>query len=276
MKKFCLVFAFFFCFCFQATAIEEIDEEETEEESEEQQAENEAKRKKDDKAARIEEARRKMEEQILREEEERVEGEQRAKQEAAARREAELQAQREAAARREAELQAQREAEAARREAERKAEAARWEIERKNMEERKAKTGGSLYWSERSSAMDWYKATNYCRNLREGGYSDWRLPTIDELRTLIKNCPKTVSGGSCRASDKNRCLSVNCMGGRGEYYCEYRKDNLGYYSKLGDSGPLWSVSLRSDDTCCAWQVGFHDADVSGSMKSNNHYVRCVR
>ena len=65
-----------------------------------------------------------------------------------------------------------------------------------------------LQWSNRSpEKMNWPKAIDYCRNLNEGGYSNWRLPDIDELRTLIKNCPKTETGGECKWSEKNGILA---------------------------------------------------------------------
>src|ERR1700733_10029900 len=40
-----------------------------------------------------------------------------------------------------------------------------------------------LTWAARDSSkrMGWHKATKYSRNLRLAGYSDWRLPSIDEL-----------------------------------------------------------------------------------------------
>jgi formylglycine-generating enzyme required for sulfatase activity len=38
---------------------------------------------------------------------------------------------------------------------------------------------------DNGKSVSWHKATKYCRNLRLGGYSDWRLPTIDELEGLV-------------------------------------------------------------------------------------------
>jgi hypothetical protein len=40
-----------------------------------------------------------------------------------------------------------------------------------------------LMWAEKDNDNDvtWKEASNYCRNLSLGGYSNWRLPTIDEL-----------------------------------------------------------------------------------------------
>jgi len=44
-----------------------------------------------------------------------------------------------------------------------------------------------LVWAARDSSkrMGWHKATKYCRNLRLAGYSNWRLPSIDELHGLV-------------------------------------------------------------------------------------------
>ncbi|MBO4697764.1 MAG: DUF1566 domain-containing protein, partial [Lachnospiraceae bacterium] len=89
-----------------------------------------------------------------------------------------------------------------------------------------------LVWSSLAAdTMNWESAGSYCENLTEGGYTDWRLPNIDELRTLIQNCANTQTGGACAVSDPDHLaesdwLIDDCM-------CD---DNIegGYYSKLGD------------------------------------------
>jgi hypothetical protein len=43
-----------------------------------------------------------------------------------------------------------------------------------------------LMWTKKDngSNVNWQKARNYCQNLRLGGYSNWRLPAIDELSEI--------------------------------------------------------------------------------------------
>ncbi|MCX5829153.1 MAG: caspase family protein [Deltaproteobacteria bacterium] len=47
-------------------------------------------------------------------------------------------------------------------------------------------TKTNLMWAARDngSNINWYDANKYCKNYRGGGYSDWRLPTGDELVAL--------------------------------------------------------------------------------------------
>jgi hypothetical protein len=124
-----------------------------------------------------------------------------------------------------------------------------------------------LNWSDASSSyMDWDKAVAYCENL--GG----RFPTISELRTLIKNCPATETGGACKVTDN--CLSWDkcrdaCDG------CSGASD--GRYSELGDTGWFWSSSEQSDRTGGAWLVYFKYGKVAnGSKNYSSRLVRCLR
>ena len=131
-------------------------------------------------------------------------------------------------------------------------------------------------WSPLSSdTMYWDDAVVYCHNLTECGYSDWRLPTISELRTLIKNCSGTVTGGSCGVTDS--CLSSSCWDEDSCWSCSY-DDDSGKYSRLGDDGNvwLWSSSTQSDRPDYAWFVSFKNGSVNGRYKTNGNDVRCVR
>jgi len=126
-------------------------------------------------------------------------------------------------------------------------------------------------WSKKSpKQMPWADAKIYCENLVEDGSSAWRLPRISELRTLIKDCPATKTGGSCKVSDD--CLSNNCWS-KACYGCSTKTD--GRYSKLGDTEYLWSSSKWSDDSSTAWYVNFERGYVYVPGEDYAHYVRCV-
>lgn len=47
-------------------------------------------------------------------------------------------------------------------------------------------TSTNLMWAakDNGSNIDWSDAKEYCENYRGGGYTDWRMPTQDELATL--------------------------------------------------------------------------------------------
>ena len=179
-----------------------------------------------------------------------------------------------------------------------KAEAKRAEEERKKREAeklesyiKKGRKIDNLIWSDRSrNEMDWSRAKQYCENLTESGFDDWRLPNIDELRTTIKNCSKIETDGECKVSEKSGCLSWNPC--RKKDSCDCIKSK-GVYSKLGDDG-VWLVSSSPDsgshreDYPCLWGVSFH-ADkgykdqvfIDYSCRFWNasgelYYVRCVR
>ncbi len=140
-------------------------------------------------------------------------------------------------------------------------------------------------WSPKSSGpMSWDDAVSFCNSLTVCGYSDWHLPTISELRTLIKNCSATETDGSCGVTDS--CLSASNCRNNACYGCGDDDDSGNYskkYSKLGDTEGLRSSSLLSDDSDMAWfvnfgykgQVYYDNKEFTGNV-SNDYYVRCVR
>ncbi len=139
-------------------------------------------------------------------------------------------------------------------------------------------------WSSRSlTMMGSGEADNYCKNLNECGYSDWRLPNINELRTLIQNCPATQPDGICGVHDPDCLKDPDCFYySAGQCLCEKKEDNGGYYSKLGDDDNvvLWSSSdfeyiSGCEATTLVWLVDFSSGEVRNE-EYGYHNVRCVR
>lgn len=131
-----------------------------------------------------------------------------------------------------------------------------------------------LTWSEQDAvAMLWNDAVEHCSGYQEGNLNGWSLPTISELRTLIKNCDSTVTGGSCSVTGS--CLASTCQD-ESCFSCEYQDD--GRYSKLGDNTWLWSSSnLSNNPEYEAWLVVFDQGSIGWDSKSGSpHNVRCVK
>lgn len=147
-------------------------------------------------------------------------------------------------------------------------------------------SSSGLIWSDLSSqTMTWDDAVSYCTNLKIKNFNDWKLPNIDELRTLIKD-RRTASKGTCKISEKSECLSKkSCWEKRDcaeacftkyDELCETYSD--GRYSKVGDDSKLWSFSSLSENSNNAWFVRFSSGIIDISQKNNSKIckVRCVR
>ncbi len=134
-----------------------------------------------------------------------------------------------------------------------------------------------LTWSPRVGGVNWQGAVDYCEGSTYGGFTDWKLPTISELRTLIQNCAGTITGGACAVvdTDSASCLSYNECISNACRSCAYNTNGL--YSKLGETDIIWSSSIDADDPdIYAWCLDFSEGMVESYQQISTHYTRCVR
>lgn len=56
---------------------------------------------------------------------------------------------------------------------------------------------GVTWMANSESCMEWTEAVSFCQNLESGGLSDWRLPTVDELKSVVEpnNSPLQIAYG---------------------------------------------------------------------------------
>ncbi len=141
-------------------------------------------------------------------------------------------------------------------------------------------TGHMWQVTQSSSPLDLLAATTYCNGLGLGGYGGWRLPDIDALRSLIRGCAATQTGGACTVTDE--CLSMTtCQNGACDGCTTDAGPANGCYwpSQIADdcsANLYWSSSTVDGDDGYAWGVSFDDGYVYGATTYSAYYVRCVR
>ncbi|MCC6160423.1 MAG: DUF1566 domain-containing protein [Deltaproteobacteria bacterium] len=139
------------------------------------------------------------------------------------------------------------------------------------------------------AGLTWQEAMDYCDTLACGDHDDWRLPSISELRSLIRGCPATEPNGVCGVTDD--CLSFDCTEDGENSPCDgcLTNDgpNDGCYSPLdiadtceGDSilWTFWSSSreeFTSDEN--AWHARFSKGSVGNAgIYEPSGNARCAR
>lgn len=102
--------------------------------------------------------------------------------------------------------------------------------------------------NDNGSNITWIDAVRYCENYRVGGYSDWRLPTLEELEGLyvsdtyenkikIINCEVWASDTRCSRSDS----TFSSGGDRGTEAAAYNFGFEGQYCEYKPIGKLCRV-----------------------------------
>lgn len=112
----------------------------------------------------------------------------------------------------------------------------------------------------------WRQAMNL-KGSRFAGYSDWRLPTLEELRSLVY-CSNGIPASE--AWD-NFCSGKNDRSG------EYVRPTIrrDFFPNTEDSY-YWSSSPYTNDRPNAWLVNFDHGYVFANYKGYDLYVRLVR
>lgn len=96
-----------------------------------------------------------------------------------------------------------------------------------------------------STKMNWSDSIDACESLSRAGYSDWRMPNINELSTII----------NLNANDP----AINNT----FVYCE--------------SNVYWSSTTSTADSTRSWGINFTTGNLQSSyLKTNTNYLRCVR
>ena len=98
-----------------------------------------------------------------------------------------------------------------------------------------------------TTKFTWSNAQVHCNDLTTGGRLGWRLPTVQELASLVD---PTVSPGPKLPS--------------GHPFFNVQSYNY------------WSATTSADDTSLAWVVRFFAGDTAHGYKSDNNFVWCVR
>lgn len=121
-------------------------------------------------------------------------------------------------------------------------------------------TKTKLVWQRATSKKkyNWKDAATYCHNLRLGGYSSgWRLPTQDELLSIVE-VHKDAQG--------------NLVGPQ--------IDSVAFpntpYKQEDTYGTFWSSSRVATNSDSAWVVHFYGGYAYGYDFASALWVRCVR
>jgi hypothetical protein len=122
--------------------------------------------------------------------------------------------------------------------------------------------------------------SDVCSTLTLCGFSDWTVPTISELRSLVRGCPSTVTGGTCGVTDI--CLGTDCDGGCSICDNSAGPGSDGCYWPEGVGGPCfvyWSSSVYFDSSRQSYRyrfANFSNGSIASCDPSDGNYVRCVR
>lgn len=137
-----------------------------------------------------------------------------------------------------------------------------------------------------ANKYDWRSATELSSS-RVGEYGYWRLPTRDELRTLVycssgRNKAFTNNLSHPMPTDPRAALFLprshymetldgRCLGG---YFQPTIDEQV--FPATPTTSPFWTSTHHEDQTGMAWRVAFNDGRANWSFMAFDNHVRLVR
>ncbi len=94
---------------------------------------------------------------------------------------------------------------------------------------------GLLWTKEFGTGLNWSESLSYCENLNYGGFADWRLPNVEELKTLVDD---TIPGSVTSlfpgmTSSSFRSSSTWVANQAYAYYVAFENASSSYSEKTG-------------------------------------------
>ncbi|NLH49315.1 MAG: DUF1566 domain-containing protein [Myxococcales bacterium] len=138
-------------------------------------------------------------------------------------------------------------------------------------------TGLNWLVNPSASPLDWAGAASYCdaQTVNGGG---WRLPTVSELRTLIRGCASTITDGTCGVTDE--CTELDCYDDTCYACGEGEGPTEGCYGPAelpAECGWYWSATEMAGSTSdLVWGVDFNEGDLAFDSMYSTRMTRCVQ
>lgn len=130
-----------------------------------------------------------------------------------------------------------------------------------------------LQWQDNQTIkMTWLEAIEYCEVFELGGHTDWRLPNLKELYSLVDDTK--VNPSISNIFQHTFFVTIDKNIEKGYYFSQKQAYDNAYFS----STTLNTISGSSESV---WSISFYDGLSTSKNKNrdtynNKAYVRCVR
>jgi hypothetical protein len=124
-----------------------------------------------------------------------------------------------------------------------------------------------LAWVIRTPmTMNRAQVSAFCADFQFAGSSDWRLPTIDEVRVFNAGCAPTASDGSCELSAPG-CLTQDCGTGPKCQSCVAHQGPYGVSKDYCPADAPFCISIATSSNCsdCGMDADWRNGPINGNF-----------